>query len=227
MMKSKILIGLVLGALVSPCFADNSGDIKSIEVHGDLMKNKNVQNEVKEIAKAGNIENLDIKKMQEKNCNMVFYPLDGSDLKHGAYWQDKYTCERHYGTVIPSKKARQIGIYNGLWSRITKNKTEYADTKLTIKRSNKCFFLEKGKNGWRRNEWKATGDRTVELHIGLFSDKGAEMGLSGTQKNKDAWNVFNSPLNCSETPSSEEWTVHQKLNGRWIETGHAKFYIQK
>jgi len=160
-----------------------------------------------------------------KDCSLIIYPKDGSDFKHGAYWQDKNTCERHYQTTVPSKQARGMGIYNGLWSKITNNKTDYADTKLTIKRSNKCFFLDKV-NGWKRSEWKVVGDNTVELHIGEFSDKGAELGLNGTNSKKDAWNVFNSPLNCSETPSKEEWTVHQKINGRWIKTAHAKFYIQ-
>lgn len=221
------LVSLIITAGIS--YADDSRKIKSIEVHGGLEKSKNVQREIAEIKKAGNINKVDFKKMQKKDCSLTVYPIDGSDLKHGAYWQDKKTCERHYSTIVPSKKALSMGIYNGLWSRINKSdKTDkmYMDTKLTIKRSNKCFFLQKTKDGWKRNEWKIIGERTVELYMGLFSDKGAELDLNGTDANKDAWNVFNSPLNCSETPSGEEWTVHQKVNGSWIETAHAKFYIQ-
>ncbi len=231
----KIVIAGVLAIGIShyQLVADD-GDIKSIEVRGNPMQNADVQSEVDILKKAGNINNVDFKKMQEDNCNLVVRPMDGSDFKHGAYWQDKDTCERHYSTIVPSKKALGMGIYNGSWARINKSSDVdkiYADTKLTIKRSNKCFFLGKeivkNDGGLKRNKWKVVGDRTVELHTGLYLDKGEFLLLKGTDSKKEAWNVFNSPLNCSETPSSEEWTVHQKVNGRWVQTGHAKFYIQK
>ena len=230
-MKKIVVLMAVLVGMVSA----GNGDINSIEVHGGLMKNKQVREEVAEIAKAGNIHKVDAKKMQEKDCSLIFYPKDGSDFKHGARWQDKNTCKWHYGTIVPTGRAREYGIYNGLWSRIKKG-MQYADTRLIIKRSNKCYFLPKeekpGDGNFKRSEWKVVGPNTVEIHMGLYSGKGFSMwldddlGKSDYEEHKNMWNVFNSPLDCSDVPSREEWTIKQKVNGRWIVTGRATFDLE-
>jgi len=232
-MISKLLKGMVIASVFAVGGYGGDGTIKSIEVHGGLINNKQVRKEVSEIAKAGDIHKIDIKKMQKKDCSLTFYPLDGSDFKHGARWQDKYTCEWHYSNVVPMSKTRTYGIYNGLWSRINKN-TEYADTRIRIKRSNRCYFIDKekvkGDGGFKRNEWKVIGDDTVELHMGLYAYKGGELDIpdenrSNYEVHKDAWNVFDRPLNCSDVPSREEWTVYQKVNGRWQITARQTFVI--
>lgn len=215
--------------------AGGNGDIDTIEVHGGLMKNKQVREEVAQIAKAGNINKVDFEKMQKKDCSLIVYPMDGSDFRHGAYWQDEKTCKWHYETIVPTSRARGYGIYNGWWMRIKKG-MEYADTKIIIKRSNKCYFLPKeekpGDGGFKRSEWKVVGPNTVEIHMGLCSDKGDYMGLDGDHKKSDyeehkgMWNVFDSPLDCSAIPSREEWTIKQKVNGRWVVTGRATFYLE-
>lgn len=231
MKKIAVLMAVLVAAAVA-----GDGDIYTIEVHGGLMKNKQVREEVAQIAKAGNINKVDFKKMQEKDCSLIVYPLDGSDFRHGAYWQDEKTCKWHYETIVPTSRARGYGIYNGSWMRIKKG-MEYADTKLIIKRSNKCYFLPKeekpGDGNFKRSEWKVVGPNTVEIHFGLYADKGVFLGLgaddpkkSDYEEHKDMWNVFDSPLDCSDVPSREEWTVKQKVGGRWVVTGRATFYLE-
>ena len=166
------------------------------------------------------------------NCGDDFIPK-GKDFKHGAYWVEKGNCKRHYSNIIPVGKAYRYGVYYGTWEDITKGKVDYADTKTVVEVSNRCYFISKfnGKTGLKRNEWKRIGDNKVELYIGDYVYKGDENEFgddynpTDINQHRKSWNIFNSPLNCSEVPQREKWTVYQKINGRWQITARQTFII--
>jgi hypothetical protein len=154
--------------------------------------------------------------------------IKGYERINGAYWVDK-DCTAHNSTTISKKKAKEYGIFYWDWQIKTKGKIDYVKTKIEIKRSNRCFYLKKGKNGWSRKEWKRKSDDTVEISMGDYCCKGAELTLIEAKDKEDLkknyWNVFDMPLNCSEAPSFEWWTVKQKINGKWKVVGREKFII--
>ncbi len=227
-MISKILKGAVIASVFAAGSYGVEPTIKTAELHGSAQTDKRILGGIKNANKVGKVtrETLGL------TCGDDFV-IKGHDFKHGAYWVEKGNCKRHYSNIIPASKAYRYGVYYGTWRDITKGKTEYTDTKTVVEVSNRCYFTGKfdGTGGLKRSEWKRIGDNKVELHIGNYSYKGDENELgddyhpSSAEEHKKAWNIFNSPLNCSEVPQHEKWTVYQKIDGKWQITARQTFII--
>jgi len=164
-----------------------------------------------------------------KECDFSLEFVPKNDFKHGAFYLSTKDCKRHNGSTFSAKNTHAYGVYFGEWRRITHGKKDYAPTKLRVRVSNHCYFLEKGgENGFKRSDWRKIDDDTIEINRYEYYAKGADIGVSDFSDIKDrkkAWNVFDMPLNCAEEPQREEWTILQKVDGRWQVTAKQRFII--
>jgi len=151
--------------------------------------------------------------------------------KNGPVWLDK-NCTFHYGNIVPSSKAVRYEVYYGDWGLLTNQKVEYRETRLRIRRSNRCFFLKKGgDDGWKKSDIKVLSDDEVEIKMRGYCCKGCDMSFSEKEPTieelkRDYWNVFDMPFTCSQAPSVEWWTVYQKFGNMWKVVAKQKFYIE-
>jgi len=225
---TKVLKGAVIASVFAVSSYSGEPTIKTAELHGSAKTDKRILDGINNANKTGKVT----RKTLMLTCGDDFR-IKGKDFKHGAYWVEKGSCKRHHSNVIPASKAYRYGVYYGSWDEITKGKIEYADTRTVVEVSNRCYFIGKfdGKSGLKRSEWKRISENKVELHIGNYAYKGDESDLGddynpmSIEDHKKAWNIFDSPLNCSEVPQREEWTVYQKINGKWKVVGREKFII--
>lgn len=62
------------------------------------------------------------------------------------------------------------------------------------------------------------------LDMGVAYGGGASMGFGG---DKDSDIVVLGSRGCSSNGLREEWTVKQKINGKWVVTGRGVFWFRK
>lgn len=141
-------------------------------------------------------------------------------LGGGAYWID-LAGNKHSGNMFQWHKAKEYGVDYG-----TVKGDGYVKIKVRSTVRNRCYFLAKGADGWRRDEWRKINYNTLELDFGDSGFHGAELGVDHNASNKTAWNVFGVDWDCSDVPQYEKWVIYEKSGRGWKVIGRQAFVIE-
>ena len=142
-------------------------------------------------------------------------------LGGGAYWVD-IAGKKHSGNMFQWHKAKSYGVDYGMVKGMG-----YVKIKVRSTVRNRCYFLAKGKGGWRRNEWRKVNYNTVELDFGDSGFYGASLMIDHNSSNKKtAWDVFGMGWGCSEVPQYEKWVIYEKSGRGWNIIGRQDFVIE-
>lgn len=141
-------------------------------------------------------------------------------LGGGAYWVD-LAGNRHSGNMFQWHKAKSYGVDYGMVKGMG-----YVKIKVRSTVRNRCYFLAKGKDGWRRNEWRKVNYNTVDLFFGDSGFHGAELVVDNNASKSEVWDVFGMGFDCSEVPQYEKWVIYEKSGRGWKIIGRQDFVIE-
>ena len=129
-----------------------------------------------------------------------------------TFWTDK-NGKKHYTNNVDKKTVRSMYVED-----LGNTRKDYVDTKIIIRQSWNCLCLS---DDFTKSDYKVIGDRKAEISLGKTIGYGASLGYFNDKE------TCKLPVlgdrDCSDNGLREEWTVKQKVKGRWITVGKGWF----
>jgi hypothetical protein len=128
------------------------------------------------------------------------------------FWIDK-SGEKHFSHIVDRSTVEAMAIED-----IKNIPNSLIDTKIIIRQSWNCLCLS---DDFTKNDYRVIGDRTAEIKMGKYPGYGVTLGYSIHKKSCKI--PVLGDKDCSDAGLREEWTVKQKVKGKWVEVGRGWF----